>query len=99
MLWPSAKLLPGVHKLVSHLKKHNIPIAIATSSRRRNYERKSGHLQAVFSLFEGKVICGDDQEYRMRGKPAPDIFLIGAKALLGQGIGEFEADPTNGRAS
>ena len=95
MLWPSAKLLPGVHKLVSHLKKHNIPIAIATSSRRRNFEKKSGHLQSVFSLFEGKVICGDDQEYRMRGKPAPDIFLIAAKALLGRDVGELETEPTN----
>lgn len=31
----------------------------------------------------------------MRGKPAPDIFLIAAKALLGRDVGELEAEPTN----
>jgi pseudouridine-5'-monophosphatase len=86
-LWSSAKLLPGVHELVTHLKKHNIPMAVATSSRRRNFEKKTNHLQAVFSLFEGKVICGDDAQYKMRGKPAPDIFLIAAKVQLNRDVG------------
>jgi len=61
-------------------------MAVATSSRRRNFEKKIAHLQAVFSLFEGKVICGDDQQYKMCGKPAPDIFLVAAKELLGRDV-------------
>jgi pseudouridine-5'-monophosphatase len=87
--------LPGVQKLVTHLKEHNIPMAVATSSRRRNFEKKTDHLQAVFSLFEGKVICGDDRQYKMRGKPAPDIFLIAAKALLGQDVGRPDEECTD----
>jgi pseudouridine-5'-monophosphatase len=98
-LWSSAKLLPGVHKLVTHLKMHNIPMAVATSSRRRNFEKKTAHLQAVFSVFEGKIICGDDEHYKMRGKPAPDIFLIAAKALLDRDVGEPEAEVLDAHTS
>ncbi|KAF9444772.1 HAD-like protein [Macrolepiota fuliginosa MF-IS2] len=88
--WPTVTLLPGVKKLVHHLKAHNIPIAIATGSRRRNYEMKTGHLQDVFGCFEGKVICGDDTYHAARGKPAPDIFIIAAGKLLSRNVGPIE---------
>ena len=45
-------------------------------------------LQAIFFLFEGKITVW--------GASRPLTFLIAAKALLGQDIGGFEADPTNG---
>ncbi|KAJ3576780.1 hypothetical protein NP233_g196 [Leucocoprinus birnbaumii] len=93
-LWPTVPLLPGVSKLVHHLKFHNIPIAIATGSRRRNYEMKTAHLQAVFGCFEGKVICGDDVHYKFKGKPAPDIFIIAAKELLSRDVGSVGESPT-----
>ena len=70
-------------------------MAVATSSRRRNFEKKTDHLQAVFSLFEGKIICGDDRQYKMRGKPAPDIFLIAARALLGRDVGGPDEECTD----
>ncbi|KXN90947.1 (DL)-glycerol-3-phosphatase 2 [Leucoagaricus sp. SymC.cos] len=88
--WPTVPLLPGVNKLVHHLKKNNIPIAIATGSRRRNYEMKTAHLQAVFGCFEGKVICGDDAHYNIRGKPAPDIFIVAARELLERDVGPVD---------
>jgi len=69
-------------------------MAVATSSRRRNFEKKSKHLQAVFELFEERVVCGDDQHYKMRGKPAPDIFLVAAKEVLGRDVGELNVEPT-----
>ncbi|KAF9462432.1 HAD-like domain-containing protein [Collybia nuda] len=87
-IWPTVPLLPGVRKLVLHLKAHNIPIAVATGSRRRNFELKTGHLGEVFECFEGKVICGDDKQYKMQGKPAPDIFLVAAKEMLGVDVGD-----------
>lgn len=87
-LWPTVPLLPGVRKLVLHLKAHNIPIAVATGSRRRNYELKTGHLGEVFGCFEGKVVCSDDAKWSMRGKPEPDIFLVAARELLGKDVGD-----------
>ncbi|KAG7446618.1 HAD-like protein [Guyanagaster necrorhizus] len=90
-LLPSVPLLPGVRKLVRHLRKHRIPIAVATSSGRLRYEKKTGHLGDVFECFEGNVVCADDEKWRgqaMRGKPAPDIFLVAARELLGRDVGE-----------
>jgi pseudouridine 5'-phosphatase len=87
-LWPKVQLLPGVQKLVLHLRKHDIPIAVATSSKRRNYNMKTGHLAEVFGCFEGKVVCGDDHPGKMRGKPEPDIFLLAAREMLARKVGE-----------
>ncbi|KAK0195057.1 HAD-like domain-containing protein [Armillaria mellea] len=79
-MWPTVPLLPGVAKLVLHLKNHGIPIAVATGSRRRNYELKTGHLQEVFGCFD-----------RTSG-PEPDIFLIAARDLLRRDVGEARSD-------
>lgn len=84
-------LLPGTRKLVLHLRKHNIPTAVATGSRRRNFELKTGHLGEVFDCFAGKVVCADDAEYEMRGKPQPDIFLVAARELLGRDVGDVKS--------
>ncbi|KAF8070453.1 HAD-like domain-containing protein [Lyophyllum atratum] len=89
-IWPTVPLLPGVRKLVLHLKAHNVPIAVATGSRRRNFELKTGHLGEVFDCFDGKVVCGDDAQYAMKGKPAPDIFLVAAREMLGIDVGDAE---------
>lgn len=88
--WPTVPLLPGVKKLVYHLKANNIPMVVATGSRRRNYEKKTSHLQDVFGCFEGKVVCGDDAYPGMKGKPAPDIFIVAAKELLARKVGSVE---------
>lgn len=93
-IWPTVPLLPGVRKLVLHLKAHKIPIAVATGSRRRNFELKTGHLGEVFDCFEGKVVCGDDEQYAMKGKPAPDIFLVAARQMLGRDVGLPEVPTT-----
>ncbi|KAI0338281.1 HAD-like protein [Trametopsis cervina] len=91
-LWPTVKPLPGVVKLVQHLHRHNIPIAVATGSQRRNYEQKSSHLMdELFGHFQGKVVCADDGLIKPgRGKPHPDIFLVTAKTCLGKEVGYGE---------
>ena len=54
----SASLKPGVRRLVSHLARHRVPAAIATSSREANSRVKmSGHSE-LFSMFSHKV-CDD----------------------------------------
>lgn len=89
-MWPTVPLLPGVRKLVLHLRAHDVPIAIATSSRRRNFNLKTGHLREVFDCFQGRVVCGDDIKYQMKGKPSPDIFLVAARELLSRDVGNCE---------
>lgn len=87
-LWPTVQPLPGALKLVQHLHKHKIPIAIATSSTRRNFLLKSAHLGELFGYFDGRVICSDDpREEKLRGKPQPDIFLAAARDLLSRPVG------------
>lgn len=61
--WTTVPLLPGIEKSVHHLKKHNIPMAVATGSRKRNYMLKTsgGQVQSVFQHFslEENVVTGD----------------------------------------
>ncbi len=85
--WPHVQLLPGVERLIAHLAAHGVPIAIASGSQRRNYELKTAHLQHVFGLFKGHVVCGDDGVGR--GKPFPDVFLAAARSL-GRAVGPNE---------
>ena len=77
-LLASASLKPGVKRLVDHLSDHNVPVAIATSSRQSNSKLKmSGHPD-IFNKFHHKVFGSDDPEV-VRGKPNPDIFLVAAR--------------------
>ncbi|KAG9023027.1 hypothetical protein FS837_006037 [Tulasnella sp. UAMH 9824] len=101
-LWPTCQLLPGITKLVEHLAKHKIPMAVATGSIRRNYNLKAVHHPELFDLFEGKVICGDHPRLKGLGKPRPDIFLLAAE-LLGRKVGEgdvssLDAEGAEGKA-
>lgn len=71
-------LYVGVEKLLLHLKKNNVPIALATSSSQESSDLKTQKWKNVFNLFNHKVYGGSDLEVS-HGKPSPDIFLIAAK--------------------
>lgn len=77
-IFPMCNLMPGVERLLQHLKKNNIPIALATSSSRDSSNIKTQKWEHIFDLFLHKVYGGSDPEVK-RGKPNPDIFLIAAQ--------------------
>ncbi|BGP18471.1 hypothetical protein JCM10213_001214 [Rhodosporidiobolus nylandii] len=80
-LFKTVEPLPGVVKLVQHLDKHKIPMAIATGSKKKNFLIKSEHLGHLFEPFTGRVLCGDDPILEGKGKPDPTIFIEAAKML------------------
>ncbi|KAJ1974780.1 hypothetical protein H4R35_003451 [Dimargaris xerosporica] len=75
----SSRPLPGVERLIRHLKKHQVPIAVGTSSRKDIFDIKTQENQALFALFD-TITCGDDPNVK-RGKPHPDIFQEAQRRL------------------
>lgn len=75
------KPMPGAEKVVKHLADCGVPICVATGSKRRNFDIKSGANPSLFAPFGTRVVCGDDERIK-RGKPNPDIFLLAAREGL-----------------
>ncbi|KAJ1553490.1 Pseudouridine-5'-phosphatase [Nowakowskiella sp. JEL0078] len=75
-----ANHVSGAVRLVSHLKKHGIPIAVATSSHKNSFLQKTENNKDLFKLFGDNITVGDDPDIK-NGKPAPDIFLVAAHRL------------------
>ena len=70
------ELIPFALDFVRHLKENNIPLALATSSRRAKMEMVMEKV-GLISYFDVIVTAEDVAN----GKPSPDIFLKAAKAL------------------
>lgn len=69
-------LKEGVYDFLLKLKKENIPIGIATSNSRILVNTVLKRLN-VIDFFDA-IVTADEVE---NGKPAPDVYLAGAKAL------------------
>lgn len=78
-LMPTAEPMPGARELTSVLAGRGVPMAVATSSTRAIFDLKTTHHRAWFASF-AVLVLGDDPRV-IRGKPAPDIFLVAADAL------------------
>lgn len=73
----------GAERLVQHLHRHSVPVAIATGSSDTSYQQKIQRHQELFNLFNHVVCSGTDPEVK-HGKPAPDCFLVAAKRFPDQ---------------
>lgn len=96
LLWSrygEAQLMPGAQRLTEHFRQVGVPMAIATSSHRQNFEMKTERHRAWLGLFDC-IVRGDDPELQA-GKPAPDIFLLTAQRLgaVPSGCLVFEDSP------
>jgi beta-phosphoglucomutase family hydrolase len=68
----------GSVKLIHRLRREGFKIAVVTSSQNCEPVLRAAKLDAVFdALVDGKAILAQ----QLRGKPAPDTFLAGAKLL------------------
>lgn len=67
----------NAEKLVRHLHKHGIPMALASGSDRHNFDLKTKNHQELFSLFHHTVLSSSDSEVK-HGKPSPDCFFVAA---------------------
>eukprot|EP00123_Amoebidium_parasiticum_P010187 comp19945_c1_seq1/m.24271 comp19945_c1_seq1/g.24271 ORF comp19945_c1_seq1/g.24271 comp19945_c1_seq1/m.24271 type:complete len:243 (-) comp19945_c1_seq1:177-905(-) len=76
-LFEACSVMPGIARLIKHLHKHNIPIAVATGSNATMFSIKTTRHRDLFALFD-HVVTGDDPAVR-HGKPAPDLFKTAAE--------------------
>merc|ERR1719319_357331 len=55
-------------------------MAVATSSSRAMYDRKTAHLSSLFSLFD-HIVTGDDPRLEA-AKPSPAIYSLAASPAI-----------------
>ncbi|CAI9087614.1 OLC1v1021725C1 [Oldenlandia corymbosa var. corymbosa] len=75
--WCNIKPQPGANRLISHLRGHGVPMALASNSPRENVELKISYHPGWKEAFS-VIVCGDEVK---NGKPSPEIFLEAAKRL------------------
>uniref|UniRef100_A0A915C5F3 Pseudouridine-5'-monophosphatase n=1 Tax=Parascaris univalens TaxID=6257 RepID=A0A915C5F3_PARUN len=72
---PYCPMMKGAMRLVRHLAKHRIPMAICSGSRDREFNLKVKNHKELTDLIPLQVRASDDPEIA-EGKPAPDAFLV-----------------------
>lgn len=92
-LFSDAPAVPGAEEFVRSLSERGIPVAVATSTGRKLFEKKTSKHE-WFSLFNA-IVCGDDEVVE-NPKPAPDIFLAAAAKVDVPAVqcAVFEDSPT-----
>jgi len=99
-LWKDTELMPGVKEVLEEGIKRNIPMAIATSSRKVDVDLKIAKHKELFDRAFKHIVTCDDVT---KTKPDPEIFLK-ANNLFGPGVEPkevliFEDSPNGIRAA
>jgi pseudouridine-5'-monophosphatase len=72
------ELFPGARPIIKFAKSRGLLVAVATSARRGDFDKKIARHIDFYNLFD-VIVTGDDVNHT---KPAPDLFLT-AMAKLG----------------
>ncbi|XP_028031428.1 pseudouridine-5'-phosphatase-like [Bombyx mandarina] len=75
-LLPSAPLLKGAKRLLTHLHDYKVPMALATNSTEQAVRLHALSRPKLFGMFHHKVSVTDPEV--KHGKPKPDIYLVAA---------------------
>ncbi|KAK9064228.1 hypothetical protein SSX86_015608 [Deinandra increscens subsp. villosa] len=75
--WCKLKALPGAYRLIGHLRRHGMKMALASNSPRANIETKLSYHPTLRDSF-ASIVAGDEVK---AGKPSPEIYLQAAKNL------------------
>lgn len=70
------QFMPGVERLLQHLKKHNIPMAIATSSKQSSFDLKTEKFGPEWREYFHHILLAPEEPLVKKSKPAPDTFLV-----------------------
>ncbi|XP_054157008.1 pseudouridine-5'-phosphatase-like [Oppia nitens] len=71
------QLMPGAERLVKHLSQNEIPMAIGSAGKKREFMAKSAHFGDLFATgkYFRHIVHGDDQGVE-KLKPEPDVFNV-----------------------
>ena len=75
-VFPLVNMLPGVERLLDHLHKSKIPMAIASSSKKVSFEQKTHKFGPQWRNRFHHILLASDEPLVKRSKPAPDTFLV-----------------------
>lgn len=99
-LFPDAKLFPGAIEIVKAFIDMKIPLALATSSHRGNFDNKISKKHDFYNQFPS-VVTGDEVS---KGKPDPEIFIksmekLGISGIKPENVLVFEDAPAGVRGA
>ncbi|KFD46991.1 hypothetical protein M514_12121 [Trichuris suis] len=72
--FPSSQLMPGAERLVRHLHKYNVPMALCTAAKRKYFQLKTSQHEDLYRLFTHVVCIPEEPEIR-HGKPSGECYL------------------------
>ncbi|XP_054157277.1 pseudouridine-5'-phosphatase-like [Oppia nitens] len=83
---PALALIPGVDRLVGHLRRHGIPMAVATGNSSRHMAKVAARFGDYFhrGVNFDHLVCGWDDPDVIRKKPEPDVYYVCAKRFQTQ---------------